>query len=222
MLPLVDIKNAQNILIQTDNASFANASAIYSYILTLHKKVSLSKIENIENNLKFLPWFDKLRDSVASSSDLTIVVSKESLKYFNFFKSNGIKINLKMATALYSGILQRYNNFNSSECNGTVFAACSELISLKANYTVARQAIVNSQSLAIYRLRSILFKNLLLIENAKVAQSHFSDEDLKASGASMQEVYTVMRELLSLVNVSKVVLLKSDENFKIIKTIEEM
>lgn len=222
MLSIKKITESKHILIKTSGDSFANASAIYSYILTLHKKVSLYHEEEIEKRLSFLPWFCKLKKIKPSSADFEIDVNAEVLDYFTFFQTNSIKINKKMATALYSGLLMRYDNFNSSETSGTIFATASQLIELGAEQQVAQREITKSDSLALFRLKSILYKTMLLLENAQHVELYISDYDLKSSGASIKDAIGIMKDVLSLAHVVKVTLKKSDENMKIIKTIEEI
>ena len=59
--------------INPDADSIGSASAVYTYLLTLHKKVSFfCATKNINQKLSFIPWFDKIRDSFPSSADLAI------------------------------------------------------------------------------------------------------------------------------------------------------
>lgn len=222
MLNIEEIKNAKHILIKTNNDSFANASAIYSYILTLHKKVSLFHEEEIASKLTFIPWYSKLKKIQAISADLVIESSEDILGYFTFFKSNSIKINQKMATALYSALLIRYDNFKSIETDGMVFAVASQLIELGADRQIAQKYIVKSDSLALFRLRALLYKSMLLIDEATEVELYISDEELMSSGATLKDAIKIMQDVLSLANVKKVTLKKSDQSMKIIKTIEEV
>jgi len=222
MLHIKDIENSKHILLVVDNNSFANASAIYTYILTLHKKVSLYCSEEIEHKLSFLPWFDKLKLVEPSSADLTIKVGGDVESYCAFFKENKIKINKKMATSLYGALIMRYNNFSNSEANGIVFALANQLIESGAEYKNVQAQICKSDSLALFRLKAILYAKMLLVDNATVAELFICQTDLESSGASMQDALKAMKETLSLVHVNRVVLKKSDENMKIIQIIEEI
>ena len=109
MISLEAIDKAKHIVILVSNDSFADASALYTYILRLHKKVSIvSEVQAIDSKFSFLPWFDKLRNIIPSSADLVIDFDLETESLFNLFKSHNITINIKMATALYAGLLQRF------------------------------------------------------------------------------------------------------------------
>ena len=59
--------------VNPDADSLGSASAMYTYLLTLHKKVSFfCASKNINPKLSFLPWSEKIRDSFPSSADLAI------------------------------------------------------------------------------------------------------------------------------------------------------
>ncbi|MBT5934339.1 phosphoesterase [Sulfurimonas sp.] len=212
MLELNKILDASHILITTDDNSFANANALYSYILTLHKKVSMHYVETIDSNLSFLPWFDKARSSKAVSAEYTLNATADTKALFLFFKENNIKINPKMATSLYAGILKRYNVFVSDDCDGTIFAISSELIALNAEYRAANEYMRNRVPLSYLRLKALLFKSMLLVDSATVAELYVSEGELQESGASMKDAYLLMNEALSLVNVNKVMLYEYDKN----------
>ena len=212
MLEINKILEASHILITTDNSSFANANALYSYVLTLHKKVSMQYIENIDTNLSFLPWFEKARSSKAVSHEYTLNATADTKALFLFFKENNIKINPKMATSLYAGLLKRYDSFFSDDCDGTIFAISSELIALNAEYLLANQQMRKRVPLSYFRLKALLFKSMLLVESATVAELYVSELELQESGASMKDAYLLMKEPLNLVNVSKVMLYEYDKN----------
>jgi phosphoesterase RecJ-like protein len=56
-----------------DADSLGSACAFYSYLLRTHKKITLfCASENINQNLAFLPWFDKLTNRFSDDADLLI------------------------------------------------------------------------------------------------------------------------------------------------------
>jgi len=221
-IPIDKIQTASHILLTVRGDNFANASVIYSYILTQHKKVSISYKEVIENKLSFLPWFSKLKEVAPSSADFVLDVTNDTKNLFLFLKENKVKINQKMATALYAGVLKQYDFFTSKQCDGTIFAIASELISLKAEYKTCHDYLQKRVSLSSLRLKTILLKSLLLKDDATKAYLSICDEDMKTSGATLEDAYQIMREVLNLVNVSEVLLVKTDENSKIIKNLKEI
>ena len=221
MIPNKQINESKHILIKSDKENFAQASALYSYLLTQHKKVSLYADE-IDRKFSFLPWFDKVRPNLPSSADLEIDANIEIMDLYTFLQESGSKINAKMATALYAGFLKRYKNFTSADVDGTVFAAVSQLISHGAAHKECIEYLIKRVPLRMIRLQSILFKNLLLQKSAEVACVSICEMDLCASGASMDDVFKVAAELLNLVHVHEVTIVKSDENNKIIKSIKDV
>ena len=90
---LDEIDNAKYVMIVADAKSLPSASALYTHILRLHKKVSLvCETKNIDNKLSFLPWFEKIKSTKMSSADFIIELDSGSVELFNLFKNNDIKI----------------------------------------------------------------------------------------------------------------------------------
>lgn len=59
--------------VNPDADSLSSASAVYTYMLRLHKKVSFfCASKNIDEKLKFLPWVEKVRDIFPKDADLAI------------------------------------------------------------------------------------------------------------------------------------------------------
>jgi len=221
LIPSKQIDASKHILIKSDKKHLPQASVLYSYLLSKHKKVSCCADE-VDKKFSFLPWFEKIRVNCSSSADLEIDANIEIMDLYNFLQESDVKVNAKMATALYAGFLLRYKNFLSDDVNGTVFAALSQLMTLGANHQLCVQHLYKSVPLCVIRLKSILFEKLLLQENAKVAYVSINDADLFASGASMQEAVDAAADLLNVVHVEEVHLVKSDENNKIIKIIKDI
>jgi len=219
LIHLTKIDSFSHIVLVCNDASFANASAIYSYILTKHKKVSIVCESGISKKYAFLPWFEKLRKSLPLSGECTIVVDDDVLSLFDFFQKNGAKINKKMATALYSALLQRYDYFRSRECSGIVFATASQLIELKAEFQECVQYLQYNKPLAYFRLESILYKNMLLKQNATLVVVPVCEDDFKESGASMDDAYLIMKSILQMAHVQEVRLVQKEKKSKILKSI---
>jgi len=222
VISLEDIDRAKHIVILTDSYTFADASALYTYILRLHKKVSIvSELQSVDNSFSFLPWFDKLRNIVPSSADLVIELDLKTEPLYNLFKSNDISINSKMATALYAGLLKRYNGFISNDVDGTIFADVSELIKQGAEYKLCNKYIMNRVSLSTLRLKAVMLKNMILTDASKIAEFVINDDDLKSSGADISEAYEIMKEALHLPYVEKAIL-KNSSNEVLKLTIKEI
>ncbi|MCK9454445.1 MAG: DHH family phosphoesterase [Sulfurimonas sp.] len=240
--------------INPDADSIGSASAMYSFLLQKHKKVSwFCKTSRIDEKLSFLPWFEKIKSRFPSSADLAISLDCADEKrmgilvecdlinidhhatnknfgninlvkpdfisttavIYDFFKINGVKINKKMATALYTGILDDSEFFLSKNVDGTTFASIYELIELGADFKLCNKRVAKSVSLAALRLKSLMFKNMSLHESAKVAVFCVSYEDMRATGAVGEDCKAPLFESLNLESVEVSLLLRQRSNFTI-------
>jgi len=253
------IKKAKHIVViahkHPDADSLGSASAFYTYILQLHKKVSFYCVtKNINNKLKFLPWVKNIRDSFPASADLAIsfdcgayerigidvecdlinidhhisnsnfgtfnlveptYISSSAVVY-NFFKSVDAKINTKMATALYAGLLDDSNSFLSDDVDDKTFLLASQLLRLGAEKKACDDNIIKFSSLAALRLKGIMYKNMELFYDGRVAFFCVSADDMKSSGAVSQDCEGALEEALFLKTV-KISLLLKENNDKSIK-----
>lgn len=71
------IENAKHVVViahvNPDADSLSSASAVYTYMLKLHKKVSFfCASKSIDEKLKFLPWAEKVRNIFPKDADLAI------------------------------------------------------------------------------------------------------------------------------------------------------
>lgn len=240
--------------INPDADSIGSASAVYTYLLRLHKKVSwFCASKNINPKLTFLPWFERIRNSFPSSADLAIsldcgdvkrvgielecdlinidhhksnsnfgkfnLVDKTSISttkvLYDLFKTSDISINPKMATALYAGLLDDSNGFLNDMVDSTTFVMAKELIDSGADYKLCNSFIMKYQSLASFRLKAIMHKNMKLFFDAKVAVICVSDLEMKESGAIVQDCESVLEESLYLPSVEVALLLKENSDLSL-------
>jgi bifunctional oligoribonuclease and PAP phosphatase NrnA len=214
--------------------SLGAASAMYTHLLRLHKKVSFfCATKNIHSKLSFLPWSEKIRNSFPSSADFAIYVGCENdlqleknIKYcvlhseilstsqmlYNFFAENEITFNKKMATALYAGLLEDTNGFLSDTLDGTIFAAVKVLIEAGAEFELCNKYIMQYQSLSSLKLKALMLNNMRLINDAKVAVFLVSDEDMKKTGAMTEDCENALREALFLPTVELSLLVKENKD----------
>ncbi len=240
--------------INPDADSISSASALYTHLLRLHKKVSFFCVtKEINPKLSFLPWFEKIRSSFPSSADLAIALDcadkdrigvkiecdlinidhhssndnygdialvdtsciSTTQVLFDFFKENNISINKKMATALYAGILDDSSGFMDESVDGTIFAVISELIASGAEYKLCNDFIIKRISLGAIRLKAIMYKNMCLEHEAKVAVFCVSNDDMRSSGAVGEDCEGALEEALYLPSVEVVLLIKQNNDFTI-------
>ncbi len=240
--------------VNPDTDSIGSASAFYTHLLRLHKKVSFVCVtKEINQKFAFLPWFEKIRNTFPSSADLAISFDcankkrigleidcdlinidhhKSNTKYgdinlvdansisttkilYDFFKLNNIVINKKMATALYAGLLDDSDGFLDDRVDGTVFAVIKELIECGADYKTSNKFVKKWISLGAFRLKALMYKNMKLMCDAKVAVFCIDDNDIKSSGAIVQDCQSVLKESLYLPTVKVALLLKINNDFSI-------
>jgi nanoRNase/pAp phosphatase (c-di-AMP/oligoRNAs hydrolase) len=215
-----DIEAKKHIVLLCDSNSFGVASALYTYMLMEHKKVSL--VGEVERKFSFLPWFDALRKQEPASADLLIDTREIAVhKLYSFFVAEGIKINAKMATSLYCAYFLEYKHFTSAECDGMVFAALSKIVELGAAYEMVQKALLYNQPLKLFRLRGYLCQEMQLVENATKALVYFDEMILQKSGAEYSDLEALLEEFLTIAHVEEVLLLKRDENNKIMKKLKD-
>jgi len=205
-----DIDDYKHIVITIDDINnigyIASANALYTYLLQLHKKVSLyAKSDKLGLNISFLPWINKLRTSYPSSSDIEIKAIS-TIDMFEYFEENTIYINHKMATSLYAGLLYETKGFKINLVKN-IFIMAQKLLECGADIEICTKNILNYQPLCVLRLKSILLKKMILKEEATLAVFEISDDDLQKSGANIDDVVTVVDEALSLPTVTKTVVI---------------
>ncbi|WP_373000520.1 bifunctional oligoribonuclease/PAP phosphatase NrnA [Sulfurimonas sp.] len=216
------INNAKYVMIVADAKNLSSASALYTYVLRLHKKVSLvCETKNIDNKLSFLPWFEKIKSAKVSSADFIIELESGSVELFNLFKNNNIKINNKMATALYGGLLQESNGFLNSSVNGTFFAMAEELIKCGADYKTCNKFIMKRTTLCALRLKAIMLEGMILQNSAKAAVFYICDDDLNSTGATIEDCDEALIEALKLPQVELSVLLNLNNEYEVLKIINK-
>ncbi len=212
------IDNAKYVMIVADAKNLPSASALYTHILRLHKKVSLvCESKYINHKISFLPWFEKIKSVKTTSADLVIELDCSSVELFNLFKNNDIKINKKIATALYGGLLQESNGFLNPEVNGTFFAIAEELIKCEADYKTCNNFIMQRTTLCALRLKARMLECMTLHNSAKAAVFCICDDDLKSTGATIYDCDEVLREALMLPYVELSILLNSDKEYEVLK-----
>lgn len=214
MLKIDEINKASHIVIVLeDNASvdhLASANALYTYLLQLHKKVSLYCAEfDYGLNIKFLPWSEKLNSSYPSSADYVIHI-KSSRVLLDYFMGNEIKLNTKMATSLYAGLLDSTKGFVTG-VDGMVFAMLELLVRSGADIKSCNENLINYHSLAGLRLKTILLSKMRLTKDAQLAVFDLEDEDLSKSGAKLKEAASVLKDALGLPSVNAAVIMYKNE-----------
>ena len=134
------------------------------------------------------------------------------------FEKNNIKLNQKMATALYAGLLLETKGFQNTNVNGMIFAVAKQLVDAKAEHKLCTNYILNTKSLAYLRLKALVLKKMLLNEDATVVVMNIDEDDLKKSGAKLEDAFEILEDGLTLPYVVEAIL---QNNNKILKRIKK-
>lgn len=248
-MPLTLTESAQHIVLivhqNPDADSLGAASAFYSYLLRSQKKITLFCVSSdINPNLAFLPWFDKLTDRFPEDADCmisfdcgsygrlgiekeiplinidhhvsnsfygtynlinTAAISTTEVVY-DYFVANGIKINGKIALALYAGLIDDSKCFSAPECNIKTFAMAHSLVELGADHTLCIEWLYHRRSLASLRMRGILLKQMKLLVDGRLALFEVPLSLLDETGAIVPECKKVLDEALGMRSVQAAIM----------------
>lgn len=223
-----------------DADSLGAACAFYSYLLRSQKKITLFCISaEVNPNLAFLPWFDKITDRFPEDADCMIsfdcgsygrigiekelpllnidhhvsndfygthnIINTSAISttevVYDYFVANGIKINGKIATALYAGLLEDSKCFSVPECSSKTFAMAQNLIDSGADHPLCSEWLFRRRSLASLRVRGILLKQMKLLVDGRLAVFEVSLSVLEETGATLSECKRVLDEALGMRSV---------------------
>ena len=252
------IDNARHIVliahVNPDADSLGSASAMYTHLLRLEKKVTFfCATERINPNLAFLPWFDRIRHQFPAKADLAISFDcgaykrlgveimcplvnvdhhKSNENYgdvnvidisaisttqvlFDAFKREGITINPKMATALYSGLLDDSHSFLSPKTDVRTFKMAEELTIAKADILECADALFHRHSLAALRLKGMMFERMQLLFEARAVVHLVSAEMMAQSGAREVDCEAALEESMGLPHAVFALMLRENRDGKI-------
>ena len=237
-----------------DADSLGSASALYSYMLQLHKKVSFVCKSEIERRFFVIPWTDRIKHNLGVE-DLVIVCDSASVErvglsinakiinidhhatntmygelnivqsdaiataevVYALFKELDVKINAKMATALYAGLLEDSDGFSSSRTDGTTFALAKELIELGAKHHDVVKYLRKYSTLSHLRLLGAMLLDMRLIRDATTALFVVEYAMFERYGARYEDAEEALERALELptVELSLLVAQKKDSSLKI-------
>ncbi|MDD4855845.1 MAG: DHH family phosphoesterase [Sulfuricurvum sp.] len=120
---------------------------------------------------------------------------------YEWFVTKTIKINGKMANALYAGLLDDTHCFSDSSCTNAVFEMAHSLIQAGANHALCVEALFHSHSLASFRLKSEMLKRMKILHDGRVAVFEVDQALFASSGALLRDCKAVVDKALSLKTV---------------------
>jgi len=127
---------------------------------------------------------------------------------YNLFKEQGVKINVKMATALYAGLLDDSRRYLYLGKDAKALQLGSELAQLGADTSTCNNALYQEKSLASLRIKSLMLGAFELFHEAEIAFVYVSEEMFNQSGASAYDCEEPLEEILSLARVKVALLLR--------------
>ncbi len=240
--------------INPDADSLGSASAMYTYLMRLEKKVTLFCVtERVNHRLSFLPWFDKMRHQFPAKADLAISFDcgaykrlgvevtvplinidhhKSNERYgtinvidttaisttqvlFEIFMENEIKINPKMATALYAGLLDDSHGFLAPKTDARSFKMAARLSELKAETSHCATALFHENSLAALRLKGVMFEKMSLLFDARVVVHLVTRRMMDHCGAREVDCEAALEESMGLPQVELALMLRENRDGKI-------
>jgi len=238
------IPNASSVVIvlpeEVDVDLYGSASVLYTYILQLHKKVFLISKKDIDQKYFVIPWIEKAKKTIPKHVDLILTCKDELISnqenivletyrknvicltqlLFEVMKSLHVKINPKMATALYSGLIVRTDMFSLKEVDGIIFALAKELIELGADHKNVVKYLQKYSTLSQLRLLGKMLSEMELLLDARVACFSVSYELLKQCGATYKDCDVAVQKALELPTVKFSVLIVEMEDLTIRGSIE--
>ncbi|MBN2896515.1 MAG: hypothetical protein JXK05_11575 [Campylobacterales bacterium] len=215
------IEQARHIVLHVcaplDADGLGSASALYTYVLTLHKKATLVCNAEIPPRLRFIPWVDQVRTHLPQSADVCIDISPDQgvlkvLEVFDFLRAREVKINVKMATALYGGLLESLEGFRSPQTDARALHVAAELLERGADAKAAVRFLFEMLPLSHLRLKALLLLEMQLACDAQLALLCVTRAHLQRSGASEGACEAPLREALCLPSVACAVLLVERED----------
>ncbi len=136
---------------------------------------------------------------------------------YRWFSAEGIRLNPKMATALYAGLADDTDGFRSGRCDAAVFETAAALIRAGADSRSAAHALFVRRPLSALRLKGKMFETLELLCDGRLAVLEATRRMFEATGADAAACDDALNEAMGLPTVRAGVLLRerSDGSVKV-------
>ena len=136
---------------------------------------------------------------------------------YRLLKATDARINAKMATALYVGLLEDSDGFTSRRTDGTTFALAKELLEAGANHLDVVKYLQKYSTLSHLRLLGAMLLQMQLLRNATTALFSVDYAMIERYGARYEDAEEALERALELptVELSILVLQKREGDLKI-------
>jgi len=145
--------------------------------------------------------------------DTTAISTTQVL--YDFFKTNDIKINAKMATALYAGLADDSQNFTTDKTDARTFLMAADLVQYGANNALCTQMLFRERSLASIRMKAKMLSSAQLHCSGKVVSTKVEKSFFEETGAYEVDCEEALHESLDLVNVEVALMLRHTRDGRI-------
>jgi phosphoesterase RecJ-like protein len=131
---------------------------------------------------------------------------------YDIFQKLQVKINKKMATALYAGLVEDSECFTSSMVDGMVFAFAQALVEDGANHQEVMQYLQKYSTLSHQRLLGKMLLEMELLANATIAVHKVPFSLLASYGADLKDCEEALENSMKLPTVTTAILVVEKEN----------
>ncbi len=173
----------------------------------ISKKAAHQFIIEFDHHPKVDDYADiEIRDPRASSTAEVL---------YSFFKVNGLKINKNVANCILAGIMTDTGNFLYPSTTDTTIKIASEMLLRGARFPLILENTWRNKSLAAMKTWGLAINNLKINKTYNFAYSILSRGEIRASGATDEELEGISGFLSNLHGVNGLVLLREEEDGKI-------
>ncbi len=138
--------------------------------------------------------------------DTTAISTSQVL--YDFFKSNDIKLNAKMATALYAGLADDSQNFTTDKTDERTFMMAADLLKSGADNALCTKMLFKERSLASMRMKAMMLSTAQLFCSGRVVSTLVQRSFFEQTGAYEVDCEEALHETLDLVNVEVALMLR--------------
>jgi phosphoesterase RecJ-like protein len=134
---------------------------------------------------------------------------------YEYFVEHNIKINAKMATCLYAGLIDDSQNFSTHKTNAQSFMMAADLVQCGAEHALCVQQLFKTRSLASIRMKAKMLEAAQLFCDGKVVSTLVPRSFFEQTGAYEVDCEEALHESLDLVSVEVAMMLRYTKEGKI-------
>ncbi len=144
----------------------------------------------------------------------TSAISTSQVLY-DFFKSNDIRLNAKMATSLYAGLADDSQNFTTEKTDERAFLMAADLLKCGADNALCTKMLFKERSLASVRMKAKMLSSAQLHCDGRVVTTLVERSFFEETGAYEVDCEEALHESLDLVSVDVAVMLRYTKDGRI-------